>query len=162
MKSLAALAAFALLATAFPAEAQNAGQIARVRGGTSCAGCNLFQADLSRLDANGLNLSGARIRQANLSLATMNRTRFSNADLRDVDAFGGVFSSSNFNGANLTNSSWVGAYLEGSSFSGATLMGANFSGAQMARATGLTQRQLNTACGDAATSLPGRLTIPAC
>jgi uncharacterized protein YjbI with pentapeptide repeats len=155
-----ALLLVCLLAT--PAQAQNAGQIARVRAGASCPGCNLFQGDFSGIETRGQNLSGARIRQADLSLATMNRTRFTNADLRDVEAYGGVFSSSNFSGANLTNSSWVGTYLEGSSFSGATLSGANFSGAQLARATGLTQRQLNTACGDASTTLPGRLTIPAC
>ncbi|MFN7389109.1 pentapeptide repeat-containing protein [Brevundimonas sp.] len=147
---------------AAPAHSQNAGQIARVQGGASCPGCNLFQADLSGIEARGLNLTGARIRQADLSLVTMNRTQFANADLRDVEAYGGVFSSSNFNGADLTNSSWVGAYLEGSSFSGATLTGANFSGAQLARARGLTQRQLNSACGDSSTSLPDGLSIPSC
>jgi uncharacterized protein YjbI with pentapeptide repeats len=162
MKSLVPLVIAALVAGALPAQAQNAGQIARVRGGASCPGCNLFQGDFSGLEARGLNLSGARIRQADLSLATLNRTRFANADLRDVEAFGGVFSSSNFNGADLTNSSWVGAYLQGSSFSGARLNGADFSGAQLVGATGLTQRQLDTACGDASTTLPGRLTIPAC
>ena len=81
----------ALAAIALPAVAQNAGQIARVRGGSSCAGCNLFQGAFPGLEARGLNLSGARLRQADLSLAVMNRTRFSNADLRDVEAYGGVF-----------------------------------------------------------------------
>ncbi len=145
-----------------PAFAQNASQIARVRAGNSCPGCNLFQGDFSYMQARGLNLSGSRLRQANLSLAVMNRTRFTNPDLRDVDAYGGVFSSSRFGGANLTNASFVGAYLEGSDFSGATLDGANFSGAQMQRSTGLTQRQLDRACGDAETRLPGSLRIPAC
>ena len=154
--------ALALIAIATPSLAQNAGQIARVRGGASCPGCNLFQGDFSGMERRGLNLSGARLRQANLSLAVMNRTRFSNADLRDVEAYGGVFSSSNFSGANLTNASFVGAYLEGAAFSGATLSGTNLSGAQLARATGLTQRQLDRACGDAATTLPGSLRIPAC
>ena len=153
-------AAVATLAT--PALAQNAGQIASVRAGRSCAGCNLFQGDFSGLEARGLNLAGSRLRQSDLSLSVMNRTRFSNADLRDVEAYGGVFSSSNFSGANLTNASFVGAYLEGANFSGATLSGTNLSGAQLARATGLTQRQLDQACGDGSTVLPGRLRIPAC
>ena len=147
---------------ALPAAAQNAGQIARVRAGASCSGCNLFQGDFGGLEARGLNLSGSRLRQADLSLSVMNRTDFSRADLRDVEAFGGVFSSSNFRGADLTNASFVGAYLEGANFTGATLSGTNFSGAQMNRATGLTQGQLNRACGDAATALPGSLRIPAC
>lgn len=162
MKPLRVVLALAVLATALPAAAQNASQIARVRGGASCASCNLFQGDFSGMERRGLNLAGARLRQANLSLAVMNRTRFSNADLRDVEAFGGVFSSSNFSGANLTNASFVGAYLDGSNFSGATLTGVNFSGARLVRATGLTQRQLNQACGDEATALSGGLHIPAC
>lgn len=149
-------------AVSAPAVAQNAGQIARVRGGASCSGCNLFQGDFSGMEARGLNLSGARLRQADLSLTVMNRTRFSGADMRDVEAYGGVFSTSNFSRADLTNASFVGTFLEGSNFTGATLAGTNFSGAQMARATGLTQSQLNRACGDAMTTLPGSLRIPAC
>jgi uncharacterized protein YjbI with pentapeptide repeats len=159
-KTLALIAAVAAVAT--PVLAQNAGQIASVRAGHDCRSCNLFQADLSGFEKRGLNLTGSRLRQADLSLSVMNRTRFANADLRDVEAYGGVFSSSNFSGANLTNASFVGAYLEGASFAGATLSGANFSGARLARATGLTQRQLNQACGDATTALPGGLHIPAC
>jgi len=156
------LVAAALLAAATPALAQNAGQIASVRRGASCPGCNLFQGDFSGLEARGLDLSRSRLRQSDLSLSVMNRTRFTGADLRDVEAYGGVFSSSNFAGANLTNASFVGAYLEGANFSGATLSGANFSGAQLTLATGLTQSQLNQACGDASTTLPGSLRIPAC
>ncbi len=159
---ISTLAAALLATAALPASAQNAGQIARVRGGASCPGCNLFQGDFSGLEARGLNLSGSRLRQSDLSLSVMNHTRFSGADLRDVEAYGGVFSSSNFSRADLTNASFVGTYLEGANFSGATLVGTNFSGAQLSRATGLTQAQLNHACGDDATTLPGSLRIPAC
>jgi len=159
---LTTVAAALALAIAVPTTAQNASQISRVRGGNSCAGCNLFQGDFGGLEARGLNLSGARLRQADLSLVVMNRTRFANADLRDVEAFGGVFSSSNFSGANLTNASFVGANLDGASFSGATLTGVNFSGASLRRATGLSQGRLNRACGDEATSLPAGLSIPRC
>ncbi|KQW83576.1 pentapeptide repeat-containing protein [Brevundimonas sp. Root1279] len=154
--------AAALIATALPAAAQNAGQIARVRSGSSCAGCNLFQGGFSGLEARGLNLSGSRLRQADLSLSVMNRTRFANADMRDVEAYGGVFSGSNFSGADMTNASFVGAYLDGANFSGATLTGANFAGASLDGATGLTQARLNQACGDEATQLPRGLSIRHC
>ena len=157
-----ALIATLVAATALPAVAQNASQISRVRGGASCPGCNLFQGDFSGMEVRGLNLAGARLRQADLSLAVMNRTRFSRADMRDVEAYGGVFSSSNFAGADLTNASFVGAYLDGSVMSGAKLSGTNLSGAQLARVVGLTQGQLNQACGDDATVLPAGLRIPAC
>ena len=162
MKRLLILAVAVAATVASPVVAQNAGQIARVRGGASCAGCNLFQGNFSGIEASGLNLSGARLRQSDLSLAVMNRTRFSNADLRDVEGYGGVFSSSSFAGANLTNASFVGAYLDGANFSGATLTGANLSGATLIRATGLSQGRLNQACGDETTRLPRGLTIPSC
>lgn len=164
MKAILTLTLAAVLAAAavVPASAQNAGQIARVRGGAPCPGCNLFQGDFNGVEARGLNLTGARLRQADLSLAVMNRTRFSNTDMRDVEAYGGVFSSASFSGANLTNASFVGAYLDGASFSGATLTGVNFSGASLQRATGLTQGRLNQACGDEATRLPRGLSIPHC
>lgn len=159
---LTAVVIAALTASAVPAAGQSASQIARVRGGSSCAGCNLFQAGLSGLEARGLNLSGARLRQADLSLSVMNRTRFANADMRDVEAYGGVFSGSNFSGANLANASFVGAYLDGASFRGARLDGANFGGASLEHATGLTQARLSQACGDEATRLPRGLSIPRC
>jgi uncharacterized protein YjbI with pentapeptide repeats len=46
--------------------------------------------------------------------------------------------------------------------SGAVLTGANFSGAELQDALGLTQAQLNEACGDATTQLPAGMTIPRC
>ncbi|MES2033127.1 MAG: pentapeptide repeat-containing protein [Pseudomonadota bacterium] len=156
---LAGLAA-ALLAT--PAMAQNRGQIAQVARGASCPGCNLFQAELTGRELGGINLSRSRLRQADLSLAVMNRASFAGADLRDVNAFGGVFGGASFAGADLTNATFVGAFLEGANFRGANLTGANFSGAEMGRASGLSQGQLDRACGDVATVLPRGLRIPAC
>jgi uncharacterized protein YjbI with pentapeptide repeats len=161
MTRFALLALAATLITS-PAAAQNAGQIARVKGGASCPGCNLFQADLSGLEKSGQNLSRSRLRQAELSLVVMNRASFAGADLRDVNAYGGVFGGASFAGADLTNASFVGSYLVGARFAGANLSGANFSGAELDRAVGLSQRQLNRACGDQATRLPRGLRIPAC
>ena len=157
-----ALAALAALSLAAPAMAQNAGQVARAVSGSSCPGCNLFQADFNGLERSGLDFSRARLRQADLSLTVMNRARFSNADLRDVEAYGGVFSSASFAGADLTNASFVGTWLRGANFSGATLTGANLSGADLSGARGLNQRQLDRACGDATTTLPAGLHIPPC
>lgn len=152
----------ALCLVAAPVAAQDASQIASAQRGASCPGCNLFQADLSGLEASGRNFSRARLRQSALTVVVLNGANFSGADLRDADAYGGVFSNANFTGADLTNSTWVGTFLEGANFSGANLSGANFSGAQMRGARGLSQRQLNAACGDASTELPGSLTIPSC
>ena len=156
-----ALAAFVAF-VARPAMAQNAAQIEHARGGASCPHCNLFQADFSNQEMKGRNFAGARLRQADFSAAVMNHTTFAGGDLRDVNAYGAVLSAASFAGANLTNASFVGAYLQGANFSGANLAGVNFSGAEMERAVGLTQRQLDAACGDDATSLPRGLRLRPC
>jgi uncharacterized protein YjbI with pentapeptide repeats len=160
------LAAAALLAViglaAQPAAAQNAAQIGHARDGASCPHCNLFQADFSNLELKGRNFAGARLRQADMSAAVMNYTVMAGADLRDVNAYGAVFTGVSFAGANMTNASLVGTYLEGANFRGANLSGVNFSGAEMDRATGLTQSQLNEACGDEATTLPRGLRLRSC
>jgi uncharacterized protein YjbI with pentapeptide repeats len=161
MRPILVLAAIAAL-TATPALAQNVGQISKARNGASCPGCNLFQADFARTELRGKSFAGARLRQADLSAAIMNRSNFAGADLRDVEAYGALFTGANLAGANLAGASFVGTYLQGANLKGANLEGANFSGAEMDRALGLTQRQLNGACGDAATTLPRGLSIPDC
>jgi uncharacterized protein YjbI with pentapeptide repeats len=155
-----AVASFGIVAE--PAFAQNAAQIEHARDGASCPHCNLFQADFSNLELKDRNFAGARLRQADMSTAVMNHTTLAGADLRDVNAYGAVFTGTSFAGANLTNASFVGTYLEGANFRGATLSGVNFSGAEMDRAVGLTQGQLNEACGDEATTLPRGLRIHSC
>lgn len=156
------LGALAMALAPVAASAQNSGHISSAKRGANCPGCNLFQANFSGIEVSGRSYARARFRQADLSLTVMNRTNFARADLRDVNAYGAVFSSSNFAGADLTHASFVGAYLAGANLSGARLDGTNFSGAELGQARGLTQGQLNRACGDEATELPRGLQIPRC
>jgi uncharacterized protein YjbI with pentapeptide repeats len=162
LSAAAAVALGALVAAGPSALAQNAGQIEHARSGASCPHCNLFQADFSNLEMKDRDFAGARLRQADFSAAVMNHTSFAGGDLRDVNAYGAVLTGVSFAGANLTNASFVGAYLQGANFRGATLAGVNFSGAEMDRALGLTQGQLNEACGDQATTLPRGLRLRPC
>lgn len=135
---------------------------ARVLAGASCARCDLFQINLAYQTVAGRDFSGARIRQADLSLATADRARFRGANLSLTNFFGARLTGADLTEANLAEATLVGAYLGGARFSGAVLTGANFSGAEMTSAIGLSQNQLNTACGDATTTLPTGMTIPAC
>jgi uncharacterized protein YjbI with pentapeptide repeats len=160
MKSIA-LAALLSLA-ALPAFAQNAGQVSRVEAGASCPGCNLFQANLYNKDLRGRNYAGARLRQADMSLSVFNHVSFAGSDLRDVNGYGALFTGANLKGADLTNATLVGSFLQGANFKGAKLDGVNFSGAEMDKAVGLRQSQLARACGDASTTLPRGLHLPAC
>jgi uncharacterized protein YjbI with pentapeptide repeats len=151
-----------LLAAATPAAAQNPVQIAHAKAGASCPGCNLFQADFANAELKGRSFAHARLRQADMTAATLSHASFAGADLRDVNAYGALFGGADFSGANLANASFVGAYVEGADFRGAHLEGVNFSGAEMSRAVGLTQRQLDPACGDAATVPPRGLHLRPC
>jgi uncharacterized protein YjbI with pentapeptide repeats len=159
---VAAVALAVIFVVAGRAAAQNAAQIEHSRDGASCPRCNLFQADFANLELKDRNFAGARLRQADMSAAVMNHTTMAGADLRDVNAYGAVFTGVSFAGANMTNASFVGTYLEGANFRGANLSGVNFSGAEMDRAVGLTQTQLNQACGDDSTTLPRGLRLRTC
>ena len=118
--------------------------------------------DLAALAASSCCGSGARLRQANLALSTMNHARFDNANLSVANLFGGRFTGASFRQADLTRANLVGAYFGGADLTGATLTGATLSGAELQTARGLTQSQLNTACGDSSTRLPAGFTIPGC
>jgi uncharacterized protein YjbI with pentapeptide repeats len=161
LKHIAALTiAVSLFAT--PAVAQNASHIAKAKAGKSCAGCNLFQADLAYRDGANMDLSGSRLRQADLSLTTLDNANLSGANLSVANLFGARFNNSNMSKADLSQVSAVGAYFGSSNLSGANLTGANLSGADLSIARGLSQTQLNRACGDHMTRLPAGKTIPRC
>ena len=153
---------FASILLAPAVSAQSNSDIAKVKSGQSCMECNLFQADFSYQAIHGVDVSFSRLRQASMSLASMTGVNFSEANLSVANLFGGQFSDSNFADANLRDSTLVGAYFDGANFSGADLTGANLGGVDLRSAIGLTQRQLNKACGDKETQLRGGLTIPKC
>jgi uncharacterized protein YjbI with pentapeptide repeats len=161
LKHIAALTIAAGLFTA-PALAQNAGHVAKAKAGKSCANCNLFQADLAYRDGSNMNLSASRLRQSNLSLTTFDNANLSGANLSVANLFGARFNRANMTKTNLSQVSAVGTYFGSSNMSGANLSGANLSGADLSLVQGLSQSQLNRACGDRSTRLPAGKTIPRC
>lgn len=135
---------------------------ARVRGGASCASCDLFQIDLAYQVVSGRDFSGSRIRQSNMSIVIADRANFHGANLSLANMFGARATGADFSDANLQGATLVGGYFGGARFDGAVLAGANLSGAEMESARGLSQAQLDGACGDATTQLPTGLTVPSC
>ena len=101
-----------------------------------------------------MDLSGARLRQSNLALSTFNDMNLTGANLSVANLFGARFNRADFSNANLEHATAVGTYFGSSTFTGANLKSANFSGADLTIVKGLTQAQLNQACGDASTRLP--------
>jgi len=133
-----------------------------VMGEKACTNCDLFQVDLSYQELERRNLTGARLRQADLSLSTFDRSTFAGANMSVVNGFGIRADHADFSDVNFEDAVLVGGSFKSAKFDNANLADVNFSGSDLSTATGLTQVQLNTACGDAETRLPTGLLLPAC
>lgn len=145
-----------------PATAQSQADIAKAKSGQSCTECNLFQAEFNYVSLKNVSFQGSRLRQSQMVVATMDGVDFSKTNLSVANLSASRFEGANFAGADLTDSSLVGSWFGNANFAGATLTGANLSGATMTEANGLTQSQLDKACGDGTTRLPGELFVPQC
>lgn len=172
-----------LLASGGTAVAADEAQVAQFLATGVCPACDLSGADLSDFFASGiegsavdlraadlsgamihtLDLSGARLQGANLTRSEAAFTDFSNADLSGADLSGmGACYDQSFAGASLRGAKLVEAYLCGGLWYEADLAGADLSGADLTLASGLTQAQLDRACGDDATKLNEGLSVRSC
>ena len=123
------------------------------------------------------DLSGRVLAGARMTNAIFNETDFSGAVLQGADASHSPFIGANFNDADISYATLVRARFVRATFEGAKMAhvnahGADFtrarldradlSGADLRGARGLTQAQLDGACGDGATRLPPGLHVTAC
>jgi uncharacterized protein YjbI with pentapeptide repeats len=185
-KYSAVLAAILLL-TAGSAHAFKASDVAMLRKTRSCfkcdfrgvtlAGENHFKANLRETDMTGAILVDIYLAQAFLEQAIMRDANLRGANLRFAK-----LQEADLSGADLTDAqlivAWMqgtvlrGAVLDGADLQGADLAGADLTGASLARAKlfrtdlrkakGLTQAQLDRACGDASTRVPAGLVARRC
>jgi Uncharacterized low-complexity proteins len=122
--------------------------VASIKAGNhNCPHCDLKGADLSSQCVKGGDLTGADFSGAKLTLACMSKSNFR----------GARFAGADLSGANLSESKLDNADFTGAVFSATQARGTDFS-----RAKGLTEAQLQGACGDKKTRLPAGLTIPMC
>ncbi len=143
---LAMMVAMAHPAPALPQADPSA--VASIRAGKhDCPHCELAGSDLDNTCVKAGNLEGADFEGANLQLMCM-----SYADFKDA----------NFRGADLGAANLAHANLDGADFTGADLTITSFRGADLTHAKGLTQAQLDKACGDSQTKPPKGLTVPVC
>lgn len=133
------------------------------------------------------DLSGRILAGAKMSNSAFPRTDFSHAVLARADASGSNFEEADFTGADLRNAKLVEARCPRATFEDAMLAhadgrravfrhadfthadvtrmnfdGADIAGADLRNARGLTQAQLNTACGDHLTRAPPGLRVRVC
>ncbi|HKX65342.1 MAG TPA: pentapeptide repeat-containing protein [Rhizomicrobium sp.] len=143
-----ALAALLLLCAALPASAADPVAVAKIRGGiVDCVGCDLKGADLSNTCVKEHDLHGADFTGADASLMCMSFADFTGVSFRDTE----------LSGANLS-----GAKMDGADLTGAKTSITSFLGTDLRKVKGLTQKQLDVACGDAKTKLPPGLKVHTC
>jgi len=151
--------------------------------GANLNGANLNEAWLDEAilisaNLNGADLSEARLNDANLGASDLSEARLLAADLSGADIRVTRLVGANLSGANLREADLRGAnlsssFLLGADLSEANLVRANLSGASLKDdaglfemlsivVKGLTQLELDFACGDESTKLPEGLTIPMC
>jgi len=183
----AALAAFLYLIAAGAAAAFKPSDVAMLRATRTCfkcdfrgvtlAGENHFKANLRETDMTGANLERTYLSQAFLEDAVLRGANLRGANLRFAKLQRADLTGANLTGAQLIVA-WLqgtvlrGALLDGVDLQGADLAGADLTGASLARAKlfrtdlrkakGLTQAQLDRACGDASTRLPPGLVARGC
>jgi uncharacterized protein YjbI with pentapeptide repeats len=145
------LAYFLAMATpqsAHAAVSPNAAAVASIRTGHhDCPHCDLAGADLTNQCVKNGDLEGANFDGANLTLMCMSYADFKGATFRGTNLSAANLAHANLDGADLTN---------------ANLTITSFKGTDLTRTKGLTQHQLDTACGDDATKPPAGLKVKTC
>ncbi|MBA2589849.1 MAG: pentapeptide repeat-containing protein [Alphaproteobacteria bacterium] len=131
-----------------PAMAADPAAVAKIHGGiVDCVGCNLAGADLSNTCVKDHDLHGADFTGADATLMCMSFANFTGVSFR---------------GAELSGANLAGAKMDGADLTGAGTSITSFLGTDLTKVKGLTQKQLDIACGDATTRLPPGLNIHTC
>jgi len=154
MKRFLPLSALFLAASVLvPAQAEPALKadpkaVAKLEGGiVDCPGCQLQGANLFNTCVKAKDLRRANFDGANATLMCM-----SFADFRGA----------NFRGAILDAANMASAKLDGADMTGARTRITSFLGTDLTHVKGLTQSQLDAACGDAKTKVPAGMKVHFC
>ena len=128
---------------------------------------NLVGARLDHIEAYEMDLSGANMTNADLSGARMLfsifvRTNLTKANLGDAMLAVTDMRQANMAGANLSRANFGSADLRGVDLTGAFLYRTILYRTKLLYAKGLTQEQLDTACGNETTILPPGLVVRPC
>jgi uncharacterized protein YjbI with pentapeptide repeats len=149
--AFAALVLSAFAATACYGQGEEAAYLQAVAsikaGNKDCPHCVLAGADLTNQCVKNGNLRGADFDHARLVLMCMSFANFKGATFRGAD----------LSGANLAH-----ANLDGADLTGALMTITSIKGTDLTRVRGLTQTQLDAACGDADTKVPAGMRVQTC
>ncbi len=118
---------------------------------------NFVLADLHKADLTGGNFTGSNFTKARLKSADAMSAIFVNVNFTKAKLDHGDFTGSDFSGAKFINTNFGDAVVTDANFTGA-----NLSGAEMVELIGLTQDQLDVACGSKETRLPEGMSMRIC
>jgi len=136
------------LTSSVAAQAADPAAVARIHGGiVDCVGCDLKGADLANTCVKEHDLHGADFTGANASLMCMSFANFTGVSFKDAD---------------LAGANMAGAKMKGADLTGAKTSITSFLGTDLRHVKGLTQAQLDVACGNARTKLPPGLKVHTC
>jgi uncharacterized protein YjbI with pentapeptide repeats len=122
--------------------------VMRIKAGDiNCRGCDLAGADLSHQCVKNGDLTGAKFDGVKAHYMCMSFANFTNVSFRNAD----------LTGANLAH-----AILTDADMTGATLDIVSLKGTDLSSVRGLTQAQVDRACGDSETKLPSGLVAKSC
>jgi len=150
MRALILLCTLIIMALTWSVAAQAAdpAAVARIHGGiVDCVGCDLKGADLANTCVKEHDLHGADFTGANASLMCMSFANFTGVSFKDAD---------------LAGANMAGAKMKGADLTGAKTSITSFLGTDLRHVKGLTQAQLDVACGNARTKLPPGLKVHTC
>lgn len=146
MRALLALPVLVVLTVSAPGADPAA--VAKLHGGiVDCVGCDLRDAELTNTCVKQHDLHGADFTGANATLMCMSFANFTGVSFRNTE----------LSGANM-----AGAKMDGADLTGAKTSITSFLGTDLRGVKGLTQAQMDVACGDAATRLPPGLHVHIC
>ena len=132
---------------------------------TSLAGSRADSANFSRIEGYRTVFTAVSARGASFASAELQRADFTGADLTGADFERSELGRANFKGATITGTSFALANLARAEFQGAKFEGpidftraftliTRFDGVDLSQAKGLTQVQVDYACGTETTKLP--------
>ena len=135
---------------------------------SSLAGADATGTDFSRVEAYRTNFTGiiapgstftsAELQRADFISAELTNADFEKAELGRADFEGAVISGAKFAYANLSRAHFAGTTISAPvDFTGAFMFLTRIEGVDLSTATGLAQSQIDLACGDELTKLPGGL-----
>lgn len=168
-----ALAFAALIgATSMAADKAALKKLDDVANFSSCANCDLRDADIQKrlfrlANWPGADLSGAKLDNSDLAGAILWDAKFVGASMTYTNLSGAQLMGANLSGANLQFAWLLHAQAQNVNFGDADLTnarvrGMQVQGADLSRVKGLGDRELKELCGDNQTKAPGDGWIPRC